>query len=190
MVPPKVRERVFDVLHSTHPGVSRIKSLAQSYVWWPGMDAEIEQTVKCCQSCQENIKAPAKEPLHLWEWPERAWSHVHVDYAGPFEGLMFLIVVDAYSKWMEVVPVCNATSQSTIEKLRIVFATHGLPEMLVSDNGSVFTSAEFEQFTSRNSIRHVLTSPYCNVLFYDTPVVMNFSYTWNSKEHSLTVYIS
>ena len=63
-----------------------MKSLAQSYVWWPGMDAEIEQTVKCCQSCQDNSKAPAKTPLHLWEWPERAWSHVHVDYASPFEG--------------------------------------------------------------------------------------------------------
>ena len=73
---------------------------------------------------------------------------------------MFLFVVDAYSKWMEVVPVRHATTQSTVEKLRLIFATHGLPEMLVSDNGSVFTSADFQEFMSRNSIRHVLTSPY------------------------------
>ena len=85
---------------------------------------------------------------------------VHVDYAGPLDGLMFLIVVDAYSKWMEVIPVKNSTSQATIDKLRSIFVTHGLPEMLVSDNGTAFTSAEFQEFTSRNAIRHVFVSPY------------------------------
>ena len=160
IVPPKARERVLEVLHSTHPGVSRMKSLARSYVWWPSMDSDIESRVKNCQLCQQNLNAPAKAPLHPWEWPERAWSRVHVDYAGPMDGLMFLIVVDAYSKWMEVVPVKSATSQATIEKLRTIFVTHGLPEMLVSDNGSVFASAEFQEFTSRNAIRHVFVSPY------------------------------
>ena len=72
---------------------------------------------------------------------------------------MFLIIVDAYLKWMEVLPVRNATSQMTIEKLSIIFATHGLSET-VSDNGSVSTSSEFQEFMSRNLIRHVLTSPY------------------------------
>ena len=109
------------------------------------MDAGIEQRVKCCQSCQENQSAPAKAPLHPLEWSEHAWSHVYVDYAGPLEGHMFLLLVDAYSKWMKVAPVYNATSQSTIEKHSIIFATHGLPEMLVSDNGSVFTSSEFQR---------------------------------------------
>ena len=124
------------------------------------MDAEIENRVKGCGSCQEHLNAPAKAPLHPWEWPECAWSRVHVDFAGPFEGSMFLLVVDAYSKWIEVVPVRHATSQTTIEKLRVIFATHGIPEMLVSDNGTPFTSADFQEFVTRNAIRHVLTSPY------------------------------
>ena len=122
--------------------------------------SDIERRVKKCQLCQQNLNAPAKAPLHPWEWPERAWSSVHVDYAGPMDGLMFLIVVDAYSKWMEVVPVKSATSQATIEKLRTIFVTHGLPEMLVSDNGSVFNSAEFQEFTSQNAIHQVFVSPY------------------------------
>ena len=116
-IPPKARERVLEVLHSTHPGVSRMKSLAQSYVWWPSMDSDIESRVKNCQLCQQSLNSPSKAPLHPWEWPERTWSRVHVDYAGPMDGLMFLILVDAYSKWMEVVPVKSATSQTTIEKL-------------------------------------------------------------------------
>ena len=63
VVPPKARERVIDVLHSTHPGVSRMKSLAQSYVWWPGMDTEIKNRVKSCHACQENLNSPAKAPV-------------------------------------------------------------------------------------------------------------------------------
>ena len=73
---------------------------------------------------------------------------------------VFLIVVDAYFKWMKVVPIWHATSQSTIEKLRIIFAMHGLPEMLVSDNGTPFTCAEFQEFVNRNAIWYVLTSLY------------------------------
>ena len=61
---------------------------------------------------------------------------------------------------MEVVPVRSATLQTTIEKLRTIFGTHGLLGMLVSDNGSVFTSAEFKGFTLQNAICHVLVSPY------------------------------
>ena len=119
IVPPKVQERVLEELHSTHPGVNRMKSITRSYVWWPGMDAEIENRVKVCHSCQENVNSPAKAPVHLWEWPERAWSHVRIDYPGPFEGRMFLVVIDAYSKWIEVVPVRHATSQSTMTNFKL-----------------------------------------------------------------------
>ena len=73
---------------------------------------------------------------------------------------MFLILIGAYSKWMEVFPINTSTSGATIEKLRMVFATQGLPEKLVSDNGSCFTSEEFEQFLNKNGIKHVKTAPY------------------------------
>ena len=69
------------------------------------MDTAIEQIVKSGQSCEENLSAPAKARLHLWEWPECAGSCEHVDYAARLQGQMFLILVDAYSKWIEVVPV-------------------------------------------------------------------------------------
>ena len=97
-----------------------MKSLAQSYVWWPGMDAEVKNRMKTSHACQENLNSPAKAPMHPWKWPECAWSRVHDDYASPFEGSMFLIVIDCCSKWMEVVPVCRATSQTTIAKLRVI----------------------------------------------------------------------
>ena len=84
--------------------------------------------------------------MQSWEWPTPPWSRLHIDYAGPFQGKMFLVVVDAHSKWMEVSIVTSATTAVTIQNLRRMFATHGLPRTVVSDNGSVFTSNEFQTF--------------------------------------------
>ena len=83
VVPPQGRESVMTELHCGHPGASRMKSLARGHVWWPGMDASIEKAVKLCSNCQQNQPAPPQAPLHLWNWPTRPWSRLHVDYAGP-----------------------------------------------------------------------------------------------------------
>ena len=74
------------MLHEAHPGIARIKWLARSFVWWPGMDSDLEGKVKNCQACQENGKAPAVSPLHPWEWPARPWSRLHVDFSGLLGG--------------------------------------------------------------------------------------------------------
>ena len=160
VIPESAQQRVLDELHAGHPGVSRMKSIARSVVWWPGIDGEIETKVHGCSECQKNQKAPTAAPMHPWEWPARPWTRIHIDYAGPFLGKMFLVVVDAHSKWLEVEIVPAATSAHTIQKLRSMFATHGLPELLVSDNGTAFTSVEFQEFLSRNGIRHLTSAPY------------------------------
>ena len=74
------------------------KSLACSYVWWPGMDEQLEGKVKNCRLCQEMSKNPPAVPMQSWEWPTPPWFRLHIDYAGPFQGKMFLVVVDAHSK--------------------------------------------------------------------------------------------
>ena len=73
---------------------------------------------------------------------------------------MLLIIVDAYSKWIDVHITNSSTASVTIQKLLITFATHGLPRTIVSDNGPCFTSSEFEQFVKCNGIRHLKTAPY------------------------------
>ena len=73
---------------------------------------------------------------------------------------MFLITVDAYSKWIDVQVVSAATSYKTIEHLRSLFATHGIPVVIVTDNGTTFTSYEFAEFTQKNGIRHIKISSY------------------------------
>lgn len=150
IVPPQGQAQVIAELHKAHPGISRMKALARGYVWWPNMDRELEDAVKKCQQCQLHQKAPAEAPLHPWEWPGQPWSRVHIDYAGPYKGHMYLVVIDAHFKWMEVHIMRSTTSAATIVKLKEIFAAHGLPETIVSDNGPNFTSAEFENFLSKN----------------------------------------
>ena len=92
--------------------------------------------------------------------PKEPWGRIHVDFAGPFLGKMFLITVDAFSKWIEVDTMNTATAIATVGKMRRIFATHGLPLTLVSDNGPAFVGEEFEQFVEKNGVRHILTAPY------------------------------
>ena len=72
---------------------------------------------------------------------------------------MILVIVDAHSKWKEASIVNSATTPTTIQKLRTMLATHGLPQAVVSDNGSVLTSCDFEEFMQMNGIRHIRTAP-------------------------------
>ncbi|VDH91898.1 Hypothetical predicted protein [Mytilus galloprovincialis] len=160
VIPNPGRDIILQELHEGHQGISRMKVLARGYVWWPNMDAEIEQTVRACHKCQVNRHAPPEAPMHPWEWPSNPWSRIHIDYAGPLYGKMFLVCVDAHSKYLDVHVVNSATSANTIEKLRTMFAIHGLPESIVSDNGTPFASQEFQDFVQRNGIKHIRSSPY------------------------------
>ena len=94
--------KLLDELHYKHPGAGRMKSIARTYFWWPKLDQAIENVAKSCSDCQAVKKSPATAPLHPWQWPSRVFQRVHVDFMGPFQGVMLLVVVDAFSKWPEV----------------------------------------------------------------------------------------
>ena len=160
VIPQKLQNSVLQELHNSHPGMQRMKSLARSHVWWPGLDRDIETMVKACTPCQQVKQAPAVAPLHPWIWPSRPWTRVHVDFAGPVFGSSFLIVVDAHSKWPEVQEMKSTTAAKTIEVLRQMFARYGLPEQLVSDNGPQFIAEEFATFLKQNAVKHIKCAPY------------------------------
>ena len=104
---------------------------------------------------------PTAAPLHPWVWPDEPWTRIHVDYAGPFlhgENVSS-IVVDAHSKWPEVLIMNSIMSQSTIEVIRTLFRRYGLPTQLVSDNGLQFISSEFAHFLRGNGVRHFRSAP-------------------------------
>ena len=80
--------------------------------------------------------------------------------AGPVAGKMLLIVMDAHSKWPEVMVMDGMTSSKTITVLREMFTRYGLPRQIVSDNGPQFISNEFKEFLASNGVKHITTSPY------------------------------
>ncbi|XP_046373937.2 uncharacterized protein K02A2.6-like [Haliotis rufescens] len=160
IIPLKLRSVILSELHQSHPGITRMKGLARSYVWWPHLDADIETTVNSCDSCQEDRNCPSVAPLHPWEYPSQPWQRLHMDYAGPFTGSMFLIVIDAYSKWIECAPMSSSNAKATVNQLRRMFAAYGIPEIIVTDNATAFVGEEFATFMSRNGVEHVTTSPH------------------------------
>lgn len=160
IIPQAGQSTILKALHSGHPGIVRMKALARSYVWWPTIDSDVERTVKLCVPCQQTRPENPKESTRPWEVTKYPWSRLHIDFAGPFNGNIFFIVVDSHSKWLEVILVKTTSSKCAIKVLRTLFATHGLPDIIVSDNGTAFTSAEFKEFCDSNVIRHVCVAPY------------------------------
>ena len=129
---------VLQQLHEGHPEFTRIKLLARMYVWWPGIGQEIEKCVHTCHECQVNQSSPPVMPIQPWKWPTRPWAGLPLDYADPFLDIMFLILIDVHSKWIEACCMTSATSATTIECLHQIFAHFGVPETVVTDMGLVY----------------------------------------------------
>jgi hypothetical protein len=157
IIPSKCRKQLLMEIHNGHLGMVRMKAVARSFIWWPGLDSQIEDTVRKCHDCQAIQRAPAAV-MHPWERPSSPWQRIHADFLGPVDGNMFLIVVDAYSKWPEVIPMKDTTSARTIEVMRSLFATWGLPKQIHTDNAQQFVSTEFQHFLKMNGVNHT-TSP-------------------------------
>ncbi len=140
--------------------MQEMKALARSFVWWPGIDQAIANQVQQCSVCQLARDMPPKAPLRPWNWPTRPWARIHIDFAGPMADKMYLVVIDAHSKWLEVVPMGVCTATSTVQALRTIFARFGVQESIVSDNSPQFVAAEFQAFCTANGIHQIRVAPY------------------------------
>ena len=101
---------------------------------------------------------------------------------------IFLWILDSYSKWDEIFPVSNLTIQTTISCLRTCFANHRLSQICVSDNGSCFTSKEFERFMKKNGILHIKSAPYHLATHGCTErLVRTFKNTFRKMEGSVSL---
>lgn len=160
VIPAPLRPQILEELHRGHPGIVRMKLLARCKVFWPQIDKEIERTVRSCENCAKAGKSPIKCSLQPWPVPKSPWSRIHIDYAGPVDGMCFLVIVDAYSKWPEVFETKITTTSKTIELLSEVFTRHGYCDTIVSDNGPQFTSDQFANFCKSLGVEHIRTAPY------------------------------
>ncbi|XP_063361853.1 uncharacterized protein K02A2.6-like [Cydia amplana] len=141
-------------------GIVKTKSLARGYVWWPGLDEAIEAQCRECGVCAAASSAPPAHAPRLWAWPDRPWTRIHLDFLGPIRGKTYLIVVDAYSKWIEAIGMNGTSAAAVIRVLRELWSRFGIPKQVVSDNGPPYSSTEFKNFLSSNGVDQVLSAPY------------------------------
>ncbi|XP_055605789.1 uncharacterized protein K02A2.6-like [Uranotaenia lowii] len=162
VIPRKLQKKVLQQLHKGHPEIDRTRSLARNYVYWPNIDDQIAELVRSCSACSSVAKVDTKTKLQSWPIPEKVWQRVHIDFAGPINDTYyrFSLQVDSLSKWPEIVPTKRITTSATITILRQIFARFGMPEVLVSDNGTLLTSDQFERFCDANGILHLKTAPF------------------------------
>ena len=96
-------------------------------------------------------QVPKTTPLLLWPWATRPWQRVHVDFL-EIKGQHFFLLVDSYSKWLEVVPMDSTTAQATISVLNTIFSRYGFSAKIVIDNGPHFIAEDLKCFLSNNGI--------------------------------------
>ena len=140
--------------------MTKMKSIARLHVWWPGIDEKIEQLVRLVPNVHRMLEIQLKFHYTIWELPAQPWQRIHVDFTGPFKNKMWLLAVDAFSKWPEIHSMETITAEATIKHLRQIFATHGLPRQIVSDNGPQFVATSFQKFCESLGIHHIKTAPY------------------------------
>ena len=135
-----------------------VKGLPCTCVCWLKMDEDIEREVKLCSVCQNARSSPPSAPLITWRWGP--FQRIPIIFCEKSSDYFLVVVVDSHSKWIEVQHMTSITTGHTINELRLIFAQHGLPEEVVSDNGPQFIPNEFAEFMNRNGIKHTLVPPY------------------------------
>ncbi|XP_062559608.1 uncharacterized protein K02A2.6-like [Armigeres subalbatus] len=161
VVPDSLRQRVLNIAHEGHQGVRMMKSYLRSAVWWPKLDADSEKFVKNCRGCILVSTPDVPEPMLRRSLPTGPWQDIAIDFLGPLPGGQhLLVIVDCYSRYLEVCEMNCIDAMETIGRLRAIFGRFGIPSLIKADNGPQFTSEEFREFCSAYGIQLVNTIPY------------------------------
>ena len=159
VVPPSLREHMLRLIHHSHLGMVKSKQRAREVLYWPGMSAEIEEVVRNCSKCADFQNKLPRHPLKPTETPEFPFEKVASDLF-EFEGKHYILLVDYYSKFIEVDELKDMRSRTTIETLKAQFSRHGIPATLRTDNGTQYSSEEFKDFCESYGISHKTSSPH------------------------------
>jgi transposase InsO family protein len=159
VVPASQRPDVLQKLHESHQGLAKCLAFAKLTVFWPGLRSELTRLVENCQTCQEQKPAQRHEPLRPTELPQRPWAKLGADFA-QHKGKHFLVVIDYYSRWIEIKHVKSLAARHVILRFKQIFSSHGIPDVVRSDNGPPFNSKEFASFAADYGFTHTTSSPH------------------------------
>jgi hypothetical protein len=158
VIPYSLRGDLLERIHDGHMGIVKCRERAAMSVWWPKISADIKEKVAKCRFCLEKQPTQKKEPLMPTPMPERPFQRVAADICEQ-KGDSYLVTMDYYSKYIDIAYLPRLTSAIVIDKLKGIFAHHGIPEVLVTDNGMQFASDAFAMFAKEWNFVHETSSP-------------------------------
>ena len=157
IIPSSMRLDILDRIHAGHQGIKKCRERANDSVWWPGLSKQIEDMVTTCSICCKERQNHA-EPMIESEFPARPWQKIGTDLF-QYMSTDYVIAVDYYSRFFEMSPLKQSTSQEVIAHLKSYFARHGIPKCVMSDNGTQYSSGEFAKFSAEWGFTHLTSSP-------------------------------
>ena len=157
IIPSVLRQEMLHQLHVAHQGMQRTKALARRYFYWPGMMRDIEQMVETCSACQQFQPRNQREPLISHDVPELPWLKLGADIF-EIQGQSYLLIVDYFSKYPEVLNIRDKTAHTVIRKMKSVFSRLGIPKEIVCDHVP-FASQEMHSFATSWGIQLTHSSP-------------------------------
>ena len=160
VIPKSMQKQILMIIHEGHQGIVRSKQLARDILYWPGMNTQIQELVENCDTCQEKRRQQQRESLMPCEIPNGPWRLLATDLL-QVEGRNYLVTIDYYSEYIHVDRMDRGTeSRKVIEKLATLFAEHGVPDKLLSNNGPQFISQQFKDFMKNWNCEHLTSSPH------------------------------
>ena len=158
VIPTPIRQEMLNCIHSGHQGIAKCRERARRSMWWPGLSTQLDTLVKncpeCCKTQQQRL-----EPLMHSELPQLPWQKIGTDLF-EWKQKQFLIVVDYYSRYVEIARLTRTTAEEVVKHTKSIFARHGIPETVISDNGPQYTSETYSNFAKTYHFRHITSSPY------------------------------
>ena len=158
VIPQSLQQEILTKIHMAHQGITKCRDRARLSVWWPGLSTQLEELVKNCEICCKEQHQRA-EPLIPSELPELPWQKVGTDLF-EWKNDNYLLIVDYYSRFIEVVKLNRTTATEVINRTKTIFTRHGIPEVVFSDNGPQYSAEEYEKFSQDYQFEHKTSSPY------------------------------
>ena len=133
---------------------------ARAKVYWKNMELDIKNYVKSCHECQKfrgHVQKPSK--LLSFPIPESPWQRVHMDLLTSFNETRrgfknILVIVDTLSRYVELIPLKSKTAYECATSFyRSFICRYGLPETIVTDNGTEFRNAFYDRLTELFKIK-------------------------------------
>ena len=157
VIPQSLRSEMLQKSHAGHQEISKCCQRALQSVWWPAISKDIEETISRCMVCCKTRYQHA-EPLLSSDFPDYPWQRVASDLF-EWKKSKYLLVIDYYSRFIEIARVSTATSNDVITHMKSIFACHGVLECLTSDNGPQYTADVFKTFAKQYGFTHLTSSP-------------------------------